>query len=76
MRHSVGKPLADDAFERPRGALIIVYAELHAVTIAEVSVTEAASLGLLRDPANDAAAYAAENIEGGMVKFRQSGQLR
>jgi hypothetical protein len=40
-----------------------------------VSATEAASLGLLSDPANDAAAYAAENIEGGMVKFRQSGQL-
>jgi hypothetical protein len=41
----------------------------------DAAVLAHASLGLLSDPANDAAAYAAENIEGGMVKFRQSGQL-
>ena len=33
-----GKPLADDTLERPRGALINIYAELH-------SVTRAGSLG-------------------------------
>jgi hypothetical protein len=34
------------------------------------------ALVLLRDPANDAATYAAENIECGMVKsFRQARQL-
>jgi hypothetical protein len=41
VRHSVGKPLADDACERPRGALIIIYAEFHAVTIAEVELRSA-----------------------------------
>jgi hypothetical protein len=36
----------------------------------------AASLVLWRDPANDAATYAAKNIECGMVKsFRQARQL-
>ena len=30
-----------DACERPRGALIIIYAEFHAVTIAEVELRSA-----------------------------------
>jgi hypothetical protein len=36
MSRSIGKPLAHDAFQRPRGALIVIYAKLHAVAIARV----------------------------------------
>jgi hypothetical protein len=44
--------------------------------MAPASDVGAASLVLLRDPADDAATYAAENIECGMVKsFRQARQL-
>jgi hypothetical protein len=35
---AVSQPLADNAFDYPRGALVVIYAELRAIAIAEIKL--------------------------------------